>query len=107
MIRYAVTWRDQTGNVRSGRLEVGSAGFRLESGSHRTGRVSVLRVLYRDVLKADMAAPSERVGGLPTVGLTLKNGLLAIAPPGAGLARELLAHLRTGSLAGSERAGAE
>ena len=99
MSRYAVTWRDQTDSVRSGRLEVGPSALRLESGSHRTGRVSVLKVLYRDVLKADMAAPAGRVGGRPTVALTLRNGSLAIAPTGAGLAREVLGLLQSACLA--------
>ena len=107
MTRYAVTWRDRVGVVRSGRIEPGSHGLRLESGSRRSGRVTVLRVLYRDVLKADMAASAARIGGRPTVALTLKNGVLAIAPTGAGLAREVLELLQSGCLANSEQAGVE
>jgi hypothetical protein len=107
MALYAVTWRDQTGVVRSGRLELGSRGFRLESGSRLRGRVSVLSILYRDVQKVDMAASAARVGGRPTVALTMKNGALAIAPTGAGLGREVLGLLQSGCRVERQRAGAE
>lgn len=58
----------------------------------------MLRILYRDVLKVHMAAPAARVGGRPTVALTLKNGALAIAPTGAGIAREVLGLLQSSCL---------
>jgi len=51
------------------------------------------------VLKAEMAASAARVGGRPTVALTMKNGILAIAPTGAGLAREILWLMQSSSLA--------
>jgi hypothetical protein len=99
MNRYPVSWRDETDIVRSGRLELGSHGIRLESGSHRRGGISVLKVLYREVLKVEMAASAARVGGRPTVAVTMKNGILAIAPTGAGLAREILWLMQSSSLA--------
>jgi hypothetical protein len=99
MNRYPVSWRDETGILRSGRLELGSHGLQLESGSHRSGRISVLKVLYRDLLKAEMALSAARVGGRPTVALTTTNGILAIAPTGAALAREILGLLQASSVA--------
>ena len=99
MNRYPVSWRDETDIVRSGRLELGSHGIRLESGSHRRGGISVLKVLYRDVLKAEMAASAARVGGRPTLARTKKNGILAKSPTGAGPARQSRWLMQSSSLA--------
>ncbi len=98
MSTYAVTWRDQAGAVHAGRLELGSKGLRLEAGTHRGGRKSVLRMLYRDVLRAEMAPSRTRVRDRPTIALTGSNGSVYIAPAGPGFAREVLGLVQLGGL---------
>lgn len=90
MTNYAVTWRDESGAVHAGRLDVGEKGLRLEAGSHRGGRISVLRLLFRDVSRAEMAPDAQRLGNRPTVALTGPHGSVHIAPTGMGFAREVL-----------------
>jgi hypothetical protein len=98
MSTYAVTWRDQAGAVHAGRLELGRTGLRLEAGRHRGGRVSVLRMFYRDVLHAQMAPSAKSVGDRPTIALTGSNGSVYIAPAGPGFAREVLGLVQLGGL---------
>lgn len=90
MSQYAVAWRDQGGSVQTGRLDVNAQAVRLEGGGHRSGRLAVTRVLFRDLLRVDMAPTSERIHGRPSVELRSRHGSVYVAPVGAGLARELL-----------------
>ena len=90
MASYAVAWRKDGEDVRVGKLELAANGFRLEAGARHGGRVSVLRVLYRDLLGAGMARFGQRIGSRPTVALTSVRGLVCIAPVGVGMAREVL-----------------
>jgi hypothetical protein len=98
MSSYAVAWRDQSGAIYSGRLELGEKGLRLEAGTHRVGRVSVLRMLYRDILRAEIAPAGTRVRDRPTVALTGSYGSVYIAPAGPGFAREVLGLVQLGGL---------
>jgi hypothetical protein len=90
MTHYAVAWRDETGFVQAGRLDFDSSGIRLEAGRHRGGRLSLRRVLYRNLVDASMAPVVERVGNLPTILLRSPNDSVYIAPLAAGFSRELL-----------------
>jgi hypothetical protein len=96
MTRYAVAWRDETEAVQTGRLDLDSSGIRLEGGRHRSGRLSMRRVVYRDLVDASMAPTPERVGRLPTIVLRGHNGSLFIAPLAAGSTRELLQLVKQG-----------
>lgn len=88
---------DQDGPINA-KLEFGAKGLRLEAGKHRGGRVSVLKLLYCDVIRADMAPVGRRLRNRPTVALTSSRGLVYIAPAGVGVAGEVLELLQ---LAGS------
>lgn len=55
-------------------------------------------MLYRDVLRAQMAPSAKRVGDLPTIALTGLNGSVYIAPAGPGFAREVLGLVQLGGL---------
>jgi hypothetical protein len=94
MAEYPVAWQTDGGPARSGRLNVGTSGIRLEGGRHRVGRLSARRVLYEDIEEARMAPTDKRLSRRPTVQLRSRNGSLYIAPLGAGLALEILAALR-------------
>jgi hypothetical protein len=94
MTAYPVAWRDDSGPVHVGRLELGEESLRLEAGTYRSGRLTVLSVRYRDVLKAEMATPEARVEKRPTVAVNGSSGALFIAPNGLGLAREVLGLLK-------------
>lgn len=95
MASYAVAWRKDGEDVRVGKLELAGKGIRLEAGERQGGRVSVLRVLYRDVSDAVMAGFNERIGGRPTVTLTSVRGLVSISPVGFGMARDVLEHVHS------------
>jgi hypothetical protein len=88
---YAVAWRKGDEEIRVGKLEMAANGLRLEAGRRRGGRVSVLRVFYRDLLGAEMARVGQRIDKRPTVALGSGHGLVWIAPVGVGVAREVLA----------------
>jgi hypothetical protein len=88
---YAVAWRKRDEEIRVGKLEMAADGLRLEAGRRRGGRVSVLRVFYRDLLGAGMARVGQRIDKRPTVALGSGRGPLWIAPVGVGVAREVLA----------------
>jgi hypothetical protein len=94
MSAYAVTWRDGSGDIKSGSLELGETGFRLEAGSYRSGRRSVLRVLYQDIVHVEMAPRGSRLGHRPTIALEGAKRSLYLAPSGLGLAREVLGFLQ-------------
>lgn len=94
MSAYAVTWRDGSGDIKSGSLELGETGFRLESGSYRSGRRSVLKMLYRDIEHVEMAPQAARLGHRPTIALEGATRSLYLAPSGVGLAREVLGLLQ-------------
>lgn len=102
MSSYAVAWRDQSGAVYAGRLELGKKGRRLEAGRHRGGRMSAIRMLYRDVLRAEMTPSGKRVGNLPTIALAGSNATVYIAPAGPGFAREVLGLVQQGGLDSAE-----
>lgn len=90
MTQYAVAWCDQTGGFQAGRLDLERSGLRLEGGRHRGGRLSIRRLLYRDVLEAKMAPSEMRVAHRPTILVCGVNDSIAIAAIGPGLTRELL-----------------
>jgi hypothetical protein len=94
MSHYAVAWRNDHGQVQTGRLDVKAGGVRFEGGRHRSGRLAVLQLLYRDLFDAEMAPTERRVQGRPTVELRSRHGSVYVAPVGAGLARELVALLQ-------------
>ena len=60
--------------------------------------MSVLVMLYRDVLRAEMAADKKRVRDRPTIALTGSNATVFIAPAGPGFAREVLGLVQLGAL---------
>jgi hypothetical protein len=98
MSTYAATWRDECGVVQSGRLELGQRALLLDGGRYRSGQRSALRVLYRDIVRVDMAPFGARLDDQPTIALTGTNRSLYLAPAGLGLAREILGLLQLAGL---------
>lgn len=94
MTQYAVAWRNEGEPVQSGRLDVEARAVRFEGGRHRSGRLAVTRVLYRDLLEVEMAPVAKRVQARPTIELRGRHGSIYVAPVGAALARELLGSLQ-------------
>jgi hypothetical protein len=91
---YAVAWSEDGASVRVGKLELLDGGLRIESGTHQDGRISVRRVTFRDVVKAEMAPVRLRIAARPTIVVTSLRGVVAIAPAGIGAASEALALLQ-------------
>jgi hypothetical protein len=94
MSHYATAWRNEDGQVQTGRLDMKARAVQFEGGRHRSGRLAVMQLLYRDILDAEMAPTERRVQGRPTVELRSRHGSVYVAPVGAGLARELVALLQ-------------
>lgn len=90
MAQYAVAWQDDDGLVQTGRLDVNPLDLRLEGGRHRSGRLAMKQVLYRDLTDVGMAPMKKRVQDRPTTELRTRHGCIYVAPVGAGVARELL-----------------
>jgi hypothetical protein len=64
---YAVTWRDGSGPLRVGKLELAPGGLRLEGGGSQ-GRLYSLSVRYRDLAGARVAREgAERLRQRPTL----------------------------------------
>jgi hypothetical protein len=54
-----------------------------------------MKLRYEDVAHVEMASVRDRLAEQPTLALTTPRGPLYIAPSGVGVAREVVAFLRT------------
>jgi hypothetical protein len=63
---YAVVWRAGDGPVGPGELVLGTAGLHLETGAP-SGRLSAQGLRYADLACVEMAPPTHRIHGRPTL----------------------------------------
>jgi hypothetical protein len=91
---YAVLWRDGDGPVSAGKLVLGPASLRLETGSG-AGRASSKVVRYQDLTSVANAAPVDRIHSQPTAVLARdrRERLSIAAVDGMGSAREIVERL--------------
>lgn len=91
---YAVLWQDGDGPVSAGKLVLGPASLRLETGSG-AGRASSKVIRYEELTSVANAAPSDRIRSRPTavIGRSRRDRLSIAAVDGLGSGREIVERL--------------
>jgi hypothetical protein len=88
---YAVLWQDGDGPVSAGKLVLGPATFRLETGSG-AGRASSRVIRYEELTSVASAVPSDRIRSRPTavIGRSRRDRLSIAAVDSVGSGREIV-----------------
>lgn len=91
---YAVLWQDGEGPVSAGKLVLGPASLRLETGSGRS-RASSQVVRYAELASVGNAAPADRLRSRPTAVLDRsgRDRLAIAAIDGTGSVHEIVERL--------------
>ena len=91
---YAVIWRSGDGPIRPGKLVLGPASLRLETGSPG-GRSSTEGIRYADLASVEKAPSAQRIHGRPTtlVRRREREPVAIAALDGPGTAHEIAERL--------------
>jgi hypothetical protein len=96
VVCYAVVWSKPGGPVHAGRLEFDDASLRLSGASRSAGEAMSLEVPYEALGELEIERrPSLRLGGRPTLVLSLRDGtrICLASLEGAGSLHELAERL--------------